>query len=983
MSLETEVASLTTATTNLLNAVTTSKDTLDQAVATAQAKAILAQDAADTATGQANSTFSSALTAQTAAANAVAVTTGGTASLTSSAGRIPIADAAGKIDPGYVDLLAGGVLPLHRSPNAITAMFIYDTSKDSDGGAWTERCQHLSWYQESINGKWLGAHPSELSARCHNAVLGTEKVSNGDFTTDLTGWTASAGASVVSSALNLVTSSATDETCKQTLTTVASTNYVLTFTKVSAPGNATDLSITVGTSDGGSQLLNLASIGALGAGTYSYAFTATTATSFLRFTNATDTAATVIIDSVTVKPVTTQVSTTGDYFQLTTDGKFYSLNAGSGTTQVYRGNKRAFPKLAAIVAEATNLTIYDLTEAGRPMWMRFFGQSGISMVIYSAASCVSALNGIMLVGDSTFDLNRIDFLRDNGNRFGNTNVSAPYKGNIASRNALLGWSAVDSSLGWIASRAINAVAMTVLPDAPTHPATGLKIPTIAVATGGGISIIQNSGVVRSSSSTSAFTQVTLTPQFLSAGRADAVWYYAASPGALGASFALSTKNASTATDFNVGNTTLLRARDRSTLTRTSSAIVQMLRNNEGAIGKGIAATVSDTYNTGWMVGDIRRAYLANSKTADRSYKGATATETGTVTSAVANTSTDLLAYSGFSGSNYIREAYSADLDFGTGEWTCSAWVNIPTGNAAAGTIVCREHSSGAYIRLGINATNKLVATVYDGTTTRTATTSMSYNSATWVKARANYTTDGRVAIAVNGVEVVATTGAALLTLNNGSAVLTMGNSYALDAPFPGSITLLKFSASVPSAEQALFMYEQEKHLFSASAKCVLPASTNVLDMAYDDETDTWATLQATHESTWSGLVRASTQTPSAGSFAKTAAGAGNKLLSRTTVSPGVDVQMPSRVLRRELRRRREAASQDLVAFDFDAVTSQTDFVLPVGYVARVVYSAGAQKRIGSTKDYVLVSDGFRETVRFAVAPGNTVWVQIHAVREVA
>ena len=37
----------------------------------------------------------------------------------------------------------------------------------------------------------------------------------------------------------------------------------------------------------------------------------------------------------------------------------------------------------------------------------------------------------------------------------------------------------------------------------------------------------------------------------------------------------------------------------------------------------------------------------------------------------------LVAYSGWSSANYLREPYSADLDFGIGEWSASAWVNVP------------------------------------------------------------------------------------------------------------------------------------------------------------------------------------------------------------------------------------------------------------------------------------------------------------------
>ena len=40
-----------------------------------------------------------------------------------------------------------------NSETADTAVdvFVYDTSKDSDGGAWRKRTQHTSWYNETLN----------------------------------------------------------------------------------------------------------------------------------------------------------------------------------------------------------------------------------------------------------------------------------------------------------------------------------------------------------------------------------------------------------------------------------------------------------------------------------------------------------------------------------------------------------------------------------------------------------------------------------------------------------------------------------------------------------------------------------------------------------------------------------------------------------------------------------------------------------------
>ena len=47
----------------------------------------------------------------------------------------------------------------------------------------------------------------------------------------------------------------------------------------------------------------------------------------------------------------------------------------------------------------------------------------------------------------------------------------------------------------LVNRIINDVAMTVLPNAPIDADTGLPVPTIAVATDGGVSVIKDDGSV--------------------------------------------------------------------------------------------------------------------------------------------------------------------------------------------------------------------------------------------------------------------------------------------------------------------------------------------------------------------------------------------------------------------------------------------------------------------------------------------------------
>lgn len=63
-------------------------------------------------------------------------------SLVGSFSGAPAASTANLIYPALDELLA--------SAADIVDVFVYDTRLDSDGGAWTQRCQHTSWYNETL-----------------------------------------------------------------------------------------------------------------------------------------------------------------------------------------------------------------------------------------------------------------------------------------------------------------------------------------------------------------------------------------------------------------------------------------------------------------------------------------------------------------------------------------------------------------------------------------------------------------------------------------------------------------------------------------------------------------------------------------------------------------------------------------------------------------------------------------------------------------
>ena len=49
------------------------------------------------------------------------------------------------------------------APGSLRQLFVYDTSRDSDGGAWRKRCQDTSWFNEDLGGKQRG-HRREFPA---------------------------------------------------------------------------------------------------------------------------------------------------------------------------------------------------------------------------------------------------------------------------------------------------------------------------------------------------------------------------------------------------------------------------------------------------------------------------------------------------------------------------------------------------------------------------------------------------------------------------------------------------------------------------------------------------------------------------------------------------------------------------------------------------------------------------------------------------
>ena len=163
-----------------------------------------------------------------------------------------------------------------------------------------------------------------------------------------------------------------------------------------------------------------------------------------------------------------------------------------------RGARKEFPAVAIITADITEgVRIYDADDPDMPMWMRFQrGKSGITgSNDNNYITSVTALNGTMVVGYGG-GMGYFNFLneyieRAHSSNTGNTG-GMPF--NIAERNETGSGKGLSLTMA-IKNAWVNDVAMTVLPNAPIDLTTGLPVPTIAVATNGGVSVIKDDGSV--------------------------------------------------------------------------------------------------------------------------------------------------------------------------------------------------------------------------------------------------------------------------------------------------------------------------------------------------------------------------------------------------------------------------------------------------------------------------------------------------------
>jgi hypothetical protein len=290
----------------------------------------------------------------------------------------------------------------------------------------------------------------------------------------------------------------------------------------------------------------------------------------------------------------------------------------------------------------------------------------------------------------------------------------------------------------------------------------------------------------------------------------------------------------------------------------------------GTLSQAATFAINRTYNTGYMVGDIRGAWLANSATADRSYKANTLTENGTVTEAAVESGAELMGYSGFSSSNNFSRADDADFDFGTADFMFAVWIKSTGVGGVSETFIQRNEGS-VYTLLRFETSGALNFLINDGSGFDQNITTKTFDDGVWHHVVALKRGVTNTEVWVDGkLERDFTISNATVSLDM-TAVLYIGTSDGTNLPCTTTnMSLLRVSTTAPSATQIRQMYDAEKPMFVASAECLLQSGSTdaVLDVDVDPLTNKVLVTQTDAITIFDGLAVDSKPAVNAGSSEK-------------------------------------------------------------------------------------------------------------------
>ena len=247
------------------------------------------------------------------------------------------------------------------------------------------------------------------------------------------------------------------------------------------------------------------------------------------------------------------------------------------------------------------------------------------------------------------------------------------------------------------------------------------------------------------------------------------------------------------------------------------------------------------YSTSAVTVDNFKAYEISS--VDRSKNNKPLIRYGTVNKTPVESGADLMAYSVPDTTSYLEQPYNADLDFGTtGDFHYSFWVYSDSNATYSGATYIFERTS-----VGDPSNRRIEARMDTSTNLQvyannavflSGSTAITMGADSWNKVDIiRKSNEGSVW--VNGVQKGSGSHSGNMTdTAAGLTICNRGYFSPHNQGFPTGIALFRVSGTAPSDEQIKKFYEDEKFLFQENAKATFyGTSDGVLALAYDDDTE--------------------------------------------------------------------------------------------------------------------------------------------------
>lgn len=480
-----------------------------------------------------------------------------------------------------------------------------------------------------------------------------------------------------------------------------------------------------------------------------------------------------------------------------------------------RGTGAEFPRFAYLVLTDSSLDIIDAET--QKLWMRFRAESA-NILFPDTLRAVTALDGRVFVASSG-RLVEINFIDDTASYIDATDRYVLVE-DILMRNRTVTWNATSG----------NALASNDCYDVSVVAGGGSRF--VAVATASGVSVVnQSSNVIYDYYDTATSddtSHVVLLPDgtlyllntttaalnvfydvFNDAGdqsAPDAVYSSTSTP-ALQQNPGVSTNALAASENSSTVDST------RNTLYFGSSAGVSILQEaanpNES---NGSVKYLTTTYVTEEMVGDVRGTWTFEEDAGnfiDKSGGLNDLVDNGGVTrdvSAVRGEGVTLTAGS----TVYLSQAYDADFDFGTGNFTLTGWFRHPDTSGGQVKLIDRTDGIGIGFQLYLDTAGNLVGRVSDdGSNWDTATSSGTVDDDTWRQFGLVWEPGAALTLFVNGLEAGSDIG--LLTVGSISGTtptLEIGRDNGGGEYYDGDLDEWMLTAEAQTAQQIWDMYSK-------------------------------------------------------------------------------------------------------------------------------------------------------------------------------